>query len=83
MDEAKARRTRLRSPGVNAVTTARPLDEFDLRLRRSIVAAFVGGSLAHFVVVNMIPGHAYGGFFFANAMVLLAGLCCAALSVAI
>lgn len=71
MDEAKARRTRLRPPGVNAVTTARPLDEFDLRLRRSIVAAFVGGSLAHFVVVNMIPGHAYGGFFFANAMVLL------------
>lgn len=50
---------------------ARPLDEFDLRLRRSIVVAFVGGSLAHFVVVNSIPGYAYGGFFFANAMVLL------------
>lgn len=71
MDEAEARRTRRRASGVSAVKPARPLDEFDLRLRRSIVAAFVGGSFAHFIVVNAIPGHAYGGFFFANAMVLL------------
>ena len=71
MNEAKARRTRRRFLGVGEEKPVRPLDEFDLRLRRSIVAAFVGGSCAHFVVVNAVPGHAYGGFFFANALVLL------------
>lgn len=53
---------------------ARPahrLDEFDLRLRRALVAAFVGGSIAHFVVIRVAPDRALGGPVFAHAMVLL------------
>ncbi len=54
------------------------LDAFDLRLRRAIVAAFVGGSLAHFIVIQADPSRAFGGLFFANGMILL-GLLSAAL----
>ena len=39
--------------------------------RRALVAAFVGGSIANFVVIRVAPDRALGGPVFAHAMVLL------------
>ena len=80
MGESDERRTwrlsrgdisRTAGPRLAMKKTVQSLDEFDIRLRRSIVAAFVGGSIIHFMIVNTVPGQAHGGAIFANLMVLL------------
>ncbi len=50
---------------------ASQLDEFDRRLRRSIIIAFVGGSISHFFVTHLRPGGTQGSTVFADLMVLL------------
>ena len=46
-------------------------DEFDRRMRLSIVLAFFGGSLVHLLVTLLAPDSVYGGPTFAIAMVII------------